>query len=125
VSYGIDYLDQSNMLGVFKTDGRHNWNNAKYQKILDTAGPLADKAKRDQMYKDAEKILCDEVGAIFALQQFDVWVWKPYISGISFLPGKVNKSRAVGWPGFSGLSTGAIDTYVTNNVTKFRPTPPK
>jgi peptide/nickel transport system substrate-binding protein/oligopeptide transport system substrate-binding protein len=125
VSYGIDYLDQSNMLSVFRNNGRHNWNNDKYQKILDEAGPMADKAKRDALYKEAEKILVDEVGGIFALQQFDVWVWKPYISGISFKPGKVNKSNAVGWPGFSGLSLGAIDTYVTKDVAKFRPNPPK
>ena len=125
VSYGIDYLDQSNMLGVFRNNGRHNWNNDVYQKILDDAGPLADVAKRNQMYLDAEKMLVEEVGGIFALQQFDVWVWKPYISGVSFLPGKVNKSKAVGWPGFSGLNLGSVDTYVTNAVTKFRPNPPK
>ena len=84
-----------------------------------------DKAKRDQMYLDAEKLLVEEVGAVFALQQFDVWVWKPYISGVTFQPGKVNTARGIGWPGFSSLDPGCIDTYITKNVADFRPEPPQ
>jgi ABC-type transport system substrate-binding protein len=125
VSYGLDYLDQSNMLSVFRTDGRHNWNNSKYQELIDKALGEIDTKKRDEMYKEAEKILVEDVGGIFALQQFDLWVWKPYISGATFQPGKFNTARGVGYPGFTSLSPGSIDTYVTKDVTKFRANPPK
>lgn len=125
VSYGLDFMDQSNMLSVFRNGGRHNWNNDVYDGLLKSALAEPDKAKRDQMYLDAEQLLVDEVGGIFALQQFDVWVWKPYITGATFQPGKVNTARGLGWPGFSSLNLGVIDTYVTKNVTDFRPEPPQ
>ena len=125
VSYGLDFMDQSNMLSVFRNDGRHNWNNDVYNDLINNALAEPDKAKRDQMYLDAEKLLVEEVGAVFALQQFDVWVWKPYISGVTFQPGKVNTARGIGWPGFSSLDPGCIDTYITKNVADFRPEPPQ
>lgn len=125
VSYGLDFMDQSNMLSVFRNDGRHNWNNNVYNELLKNALAEPDTAKRAQMYLDAEKLLVDEVGAVFALQQFDVWVWKPYVSGVTFQPGMVNTARGIGFPGFSGLNPGVIDTYVTKNVTDFRPEPPQ
>ena len=113
------------MLSVFRNGGRHNWNNDVYDGLLKSALAEPDKAKRDQMYLDAEKRLVEEVGGIFAIQQFDVWVWKPYITGATFQPGKVNRARGIGWPGFSSLNLGVIDTYVTKNVTDFRPEPPQ
>ena len=125
VSYGLDFMDQSNMLSVFRNGGRHNWNNDVYDGLLKSALAEPDKAKRDQMYLDAEKLLVEEVGGIFAIQQFDVWVWRPYVTGATFQPGKVNTARGIGWPGFSSLNLGVIDTYVTKNVTDFRPEPPQ
>ncbi len=125
VSYGMDYLDQSNMLSVFKPGGRHNWNNQQYQTLLDQAGPEQDKAKRDQLYKDAEKLLVQEAPAVFALQQFDVWTWRPWVSGATFKPGKVNTARGIGFPGWGTFSPASIDTYVTKDVLQARPNPPK
>ena len=35
VTYGMDYLDATNMLSVWKGGGRHNWNNAEFDKLVD------------------------------------------------------------------------------------------
>ncbi len=125
ISYGMDFLDPSNMLSVFKPNGRHNWNNDKYAALLDQAGPETDIAKRDQVYKDAEKLLVTEAPGIFAFQQFNVNLWRPYLNGVTFQPGKVNTARGIGWPGFSSFNLGTYDTYVTKDVLKTRPNPPK
>ena len=37
VTYGMDYLDATNMLSVWKSGGRHNWNNADFDKLVRTA----------------------------------------------------------------------------------------
>lgn len=125
ISYGMDYLDQSNMLSVFKSNGRHNWNNAKYEEFLRTAGPLADKAKRDDLYRQAEKLLVEEAPAIWTHHETQVNLWRPYLAGKSFDPGKVNTAKGIAWPGFAALSLIAQDLYITDEVTKLRPTPPK
>lgn len=66
VSYGMDYLDPSNMLGVWVSTGRHSWSNPEFDKLVADANVLvSDPAKRLQMYKDAEKIFVEDVGGIF------------------------------------------------------------
>ncbi len=125
ISYGMDFLDPSNMLSVFKTDGRHNWNNAKFMDLITKAGPETDPVKRDQMFKDAEKLLVEEAAGVFAFQQFDVVLWRQYISGVTFKPGKVNTARGIGFPSFTGFSPSMADTYVTKDVLTMRPNIPK
>ncbi|MEO6064079.1 MAG: hypothetical protein ABIQ99_19290, partial [Thermoflexales bacterium] len=107
------------------SDGRHNWNNAAFMDLINKAGPEVDIAKRNQLYKDAEKLLVQDAGAIFAFQQFNVNLWRSYLAGETFKPGKVNVARGIGWPDFAAFDPGPIDTYVTKDVLKLRPNPPK
>lgn len=124
VSYGMDYLDQSNMLSVFKTGGRHNWNNAEYQKLLDEAGPMTDTAKRNETYAAAETLLVTEVPAVFAIFRTQPKLLKPYVSGASLQPGKSNTIYGLSWPGFSILAVHPWQVYINNTVTELRPEPP-
>jgi ABC-type transport system substrate-binding protein len=125
ISYGMDYLDQSNMLSVFKSNGRHNWNNAKFEEFLRTAGPLTDVPKRDDLYRQAEKLLVEEAPAIWTHHETQVNLWRPYLAGKSFLPGKVNTAKGIAWPGFSAMSLIAQELYITKDVAALRPTAPK
>jgi ABC-type transport system substrate-binding protein len=125
ISYGMDYLDQSNMLGVFIGGGRHNWNNATYDNLLRMAAPLTDKAKRDDLYRQAEKLLVEEAPAIWTHHQTQVNLWRPYLAGKSFAPGKVNTARGIAWPGFAAFSLIPQDLYVTKDAVTLRPTAPK
>ena len=124
ISYGMDYLDQSNMLSVFKTGGRHNWNNAEYQKLLDDAGPETDKAKRDDLYKKAQTLLVTDAPAVFIVVRTVPKMLKPYVSGKSLQPGKVNTSYGMSWPDFGSLAIHLQEMYINKDVTKFRPNPP-
>lgn len=125
ISYGMDFLDQSNMLSVFKSKGRHNWNNEAYQKLLDEAGPMTDLAKRNDLYHQAEKLLVEEAPAIWSHHETNINLWRPYLAGESMEPGKINKARGVAFPGFSGLSTAPQTLYITQDVANYRQTPPK
>src|SRR5437764_8474941 len=88
-SYGMDYLDPSNMLGVWVSTGRHSWRNAEFDKLVADANSLVgDPAKRTQMYQDAEKILVSDVGGIFLDHRIQGDLFQPYVSGDCFRPDK-------------------------------------
>lgn len=82
ISYGMDYLDPTNMLGIFVSTGRHSWKNDEYDRLIKEATPLVgDPAKRDQMFRDAEKILVDDVGSVFIDHRWQGQLFTPYVQG--------------------------------------------
>ena len=96
VSYGMDFLDPANMLGIFVSTGRHSWKNDAYDQLVKDASSLVgDDAKRTQMFKDAEKILVDDVGSIFIAHRWQGDLFQPYVQGDSF---RVADSNGIaGW----------------------------
>ena len=124
ISYGMDYLDQSNMLSVFKTGGRHNWDNADYQKLLDEAGPMTDIPKRNETYMKAETLLVTDVPAVFAIFRTIPKLLKPYVSGASLAAGKLNTVPGLSWPSMNYLGLHPWQVYINKTVTATRPTPP-
>ncbi|MFN8443416.1 MAG: peptide ABC transporter substrate-binding protein [Caldilineaceae bacterium] len=85
ISYGMDYLDPSNMLGIWLTGGRHSWSNPDFDKLVNEATPLtSDPAKREQMYRDAEKILVDDVGGVFLDHRWNGMLYQPWLMGDCF-----------------------------------------
>jgi len=116
VSYGMDYLDPSNMLGIWVSGGRHAWANAQFDQLVKDATSLSgDKAKRDAMFKQAEKILVDDVGGIFIYHQTPGDAYKPYLKGDQLEPDKSGVT-AWHWPGLEDV--GALNTsiYVSKDV---------
>lgn len=125
ISYGMDYLDPSNMLGVFKSGGRHQWSNAEFDALLDEAGPFTgDPEARLQMYKDAEKILVEDVGGVWAYHNTPGDLIKPYLVGPALEPDNAGFG-AWHWPYFSSFSNLLSGVYIRNDVGDFRPTPPQ
>ena len=73
VSYEFDFVDGSNMLSVWggcekpgadksEQPGRHTWYNQEFNKLLcDVALLIGDEAKRAEMYRQAEKLLVEDV----------------------------------------------------------------
>lgn len=93
--YEYDFVDPSNMLtGLFRSveapkgkkepwgSPRHAWKSEAFDKLVTDAGKEADVAKRLQMYMDAEKILCEEVGAAFLAHQVVFQAWWPWLVGM-------------------------------------------
>ena len=80
-SYGMDYFDASNMLGVWKGGGRHNWNNAQYDNLLKQAGPETDQTKRNGLYADAQKLLTTDASSLFVYYQLHGYYYQPFFKG--------------------------------------------
>lgn len=82
ISYGMDYLDPTNMLGIWLFGGRHSWKNDEFDALINEATPLVDDpAKRDQMFRDAEKILVDDVAGVFLFHRWQATLFQPWVQG--------------------------------------------
>ena len=122
ISYGMDYLDPSNMLGVFKgTDqgGRHTWNDKQYTDLLAEAGPLTDEAKRTALYQQAEKIMTESFAFVWIYHRTPVNMWKSYLKGPGLLAGKTNTNPGWAWGSNSTMSSPYYSTlYISADVAK-------
>jgi ABC-type transport system substrate-binding protein len=118
ISYGMDYFDASNMLGVYKGGGRHNWNNAQYDKLLEEAGPLTDQEKRNALYADAQKLLTSEAPAVFVYHQLHGYLYQPYYKGKHLEKDKYGYDGEE-WGAFP-VNYGLNDVYIAGNVDQYR-----
>lgn len=125
ISYGMDYLDASNMLGVFRTGGRHTWSNPEFDALFDEAAAFTgDPAERTKMFQDAEKILVEDVGSIFVYHVTPGDLIKPYLTGPALEPDDAGFA-AWHWPYFSGFSDLLSGVYIKDTVSEYRSTPPQ
>ena len=120
VSYGFDYVDASNFLGVFKTDGRHNWNDPEFEQLRITAQGNSDAVERSKQMMELQNILSERVGSVFLWSEVQNQLHKPYLKGTWR-----NKNQA-GWEGLqfpnwnAGFGGQNIYTvYIGDNVKDF------
>ncbi len=120
ISYGMDFLDPANMLGVFVFGGRHSWNNPDYDKLVKDASALVgDPAKRADMFHEAEKILVSDVGGAFIDFRIQGDLFQPYFAAPNCFKPDAQGVGAWHW-GNDGCWG---DIYITKdvmNVTSFR-----
>ena len=76
VPYEYDFVDGSNLLGVWggcedeeaglpDMPGRHTWYNAEYNALVCEANAIiGDEPKRNELYRQAERILIEDVGLV-------------------------------------------------------------
>lgn len=84
ISYGMDYLDPANLLGIWSSSGRHSWKNAEFDRLVAEASSLVgDPERRTQMFRDAERILVDDVGGVFVAHRWQGDLFQPYVQGDS------------------------------------------
>lgn len=104
VTYGMDYLDATNMLGVWKGGGRHNWNNAEFDGLLEEGGPMTgDPAARSAVMKAAEKLLVEDAPAVFVYHPLIGQLHKPYRLG-SWKDANSTGYGGAQWPGESSMT---------------------
>jgi peptide/nickel transport system substrate-binding protein/oligopeptide transport system substrate-binding protein len=120
VSYGYDYLDASNMLGIWTTGGRHAWSNAEFDRLFKEAAPMTgDPEKRSQLFKDAEKILVEDVPAMFIYHETPGWIYRPYLKGVEFEPDRTGVTTWH-WPGLEDIGMMALTSYIGKDVENYR-----
>jgi ABC-type transport system substrate-binding protein len=112
VDYGMDYLDPYNMLSVWLSGGRHNWSNPDFDQLVnDAASFTGDPAERTKMFQDAERILVEDVPAVFVYHDTPVQLIKPWVKGAALEP-DVNGITAIHWPGYTAMSTVPAELYI-------------
>ena len=112
VRYGMDYLDPSNMLSVWKGGGRHSWANPDFDSKLKEASEfLGDPAERIAMFQEAERILVADVPGVFVYHGTPVQFIKPWVKG-EFLAPDANGIVSMHWPGFATMSTVPFELYI-------------
>jgi ABC-type oligopeptide transport system substrate-binding subunit len=116
VSYGFDFLDPYNMLSVWLSGGRHNWNNTQFDDMVKKAASFTgDPATRVKMFQDAEKLLVQDVGGAFIYHRTVADLYKPYLKG-SELEKDKNGYAAMHWPGYSNTDLLPSTMYVSKDV---------
>jgi len=85
--YEYDYLDPANFLRLFRSSDengspRHAWLSEDYDKLYDEATHVTDLDKRYADFKEVERILVEDVGAIFLTHMLIYQIWWPYFAGI-------------------------------------------
>jgi ABC-type transport system substrate-binding protein len=111
-SYGMDYFDASNMLGVWLSGGRHSWSNADYDaKVKEATVFLGEAEERTALFQEAERILVEDVPAVFTYFFTPIQLIKPYMTGPALEPDN-NGITAVHWPGYTMMDTVPAELYV-------------
>ena len=116
--YEYDYLDPANMLTSLwrstneKGSPRHAWRNEEFDRLVTAAGQEADEAKRIATYQEAERLLVEDVGAIFLTHNVIFQIWWPYIKGI---PADKTGNQVFRW-----LDLTRFQMYVGDEVAEMR-----
>ena len=99
LSYGMDFLDATNMLSVWKSNGRHNWNNAEFDRLVTEGGSITnDPGARSKALKDAERLLIEDAPILPIYFAQYGQLHKPYRKGSWQEPNKAGFTGSQ-WPG--------------------------
>ena len=84
VAYTLDFVDPTNLLGIWESSGRHSWRNENFDRIMDEAsGLLDDPIRREQLFRDAERILVEDVGGAFIAHRWQGSLYRSTVRGES------------------------------------------
>ncbi len=112
VSYGMDYFDPSNMLGVWHSTGRHSWSNEEYDALVEEGTTsLASQEERIAIFQEAERILVEDVPAVFTYFQTPIQLIKPYVTGPALEPDN-NGIQAIHWPAWATTGHTLEELYI-------------
>ncbi len=119
VSYGMDYFDASNLLGIWKSGGRHAWTSEEYdQLVTDAAALMGDPEKRHAMFVEAQQILSGDVGGIFIWHETPAEMWKPYVKGDQLEPDNFGV-QACHWPCMESIGLTSYSVYISEDVADY------
>jgi len=109
IQYHYDYPDPNNMLAmVWRSQpagySRHPWINIEFDRLVDEAASEMDAARRFRLYDQAQRILAEDVGAVFLYYGMKASLRKPWLKGI-------RRDRDGEYP-FWGNNTGYFDIYI-------------
>ncbi len=112
VRYGFDFFDAYNMLSVWLTGGRYSWSNPDFDaRVRAAAEFLGSAEERTAMFQEAERVMVEDVPAVYIYHGTPVQFVKPWLKGDFIAPDK-NGIASMHFPGFTLLSTVLDEIYV-------------
>jgi oligopeptide transport system substrate-binding protein len=114
ITYGMDYFDASNMLSIYKSEqqgGRHDWNSAQFDNLLDQGAAAFNPSKRQEIYTEAQILQTKEAPAVFIWHGLYGYLNWPYLQGSALSPNYLGYS-GLEWPQFQPFSTNQEELYV-------------
>lgn len=97
VPYQYDYVDPSSLLNIWMSDGRHAWKNDLFDGLVRRAnGYVGPEAERMELYRQAERVLVEDVGAVFLWHPRINQVWRPTLGSPAL---EVNRYGQRAWRG--------------------------
>jgi ABC-type oligopeptide transport system substrate-binding subunit len=85
--YQFDFLDASNLLGIWRSTGRHAWKSQKFDDLLTKADTiLNDPAQRDDVFYQMEQTLLEDAPAAFVFHPLNYHMWRPWVVGSDLEP---------------------------------------
>ena len=116
IPYRYDYLDASNLLDIWRSYGRHAWQNNRFEQFVLKGNEMVhDVQARMALYQEAERILVNDVGGVFLWYEMTSEIWKPYLRGASLEP---NRWGYRAWRGDHRNLTPTL--YISKDVMKGR-----
>jgi oligopeptide transport system substrate-binding protein len=116
--YEYDYMDPANFLRLFRSvdelgSPRHPWKNDEFDELFDRGQNTAEDKKRFDLYSQAERILIEDVGAIFLSHNIIFQAWWPFLTGI---PYDITGRKTFRW-----LDLTRFQMYIRDDVDEWRP----
>lgn len=109
--YQFDFLEASNMIGIWRSTGRHAWKSEKFDELLNLADTILDDPEyRDDVFRQAEVTLLEDAPAAFVFHPLNYHMWKPYVVGSDLEP------NAAGFRAVVYLNTNVHRTVYINNL---------
>jgi ABC-type transport system substrate-binding protein len=118
VSYGMDYFDASNMLSVYKSGGRHDWDNARYDHLLAEGAAASNHSQRQEIYTEAQVLMTSQAPAVFVFYGLYAYLMWPYVQGPALAKNYLGYS-GIEWPGFFPFSSNQQGIYIANNAGQY------
>jgi peptide/nickel transport system substrate-binding protein/oligopeptide transport system substrate-binding protein len=120
IPYRYDYVDASNQLSLWLSNGRHPWHNERFEDLVIQANILiGDPKRRTELYQKAEQILVSEVGGVFLWYTLMNEMWQPYVRGAAL---ETNKWGYRAWRGNQMLNL-TPTLYISKEVLEKPATP--
>jgi ABC-type oligopeptide transport system substrate-binding subunit len=83
IQWAQDYADPTNFLNWWTTQARHTWKNEQFNELINQAAGELDPEKRAELYHQGERILIEDVGAVFIGYPLTGELWQDWVTGLT------------------------------------------
>jgi ABC-type transport system substrate-binding protein len=103
---------------VYKSGGRHDWDNARYDHLLAEGAAASNHSQRQEIYTEAQVLMTSQAPAVFVFYGLYAYLMWPYVQGPALAKNYLGYS-GIEWPGFFPFSSNQQGIYIANNAGQY------